>query len=347
MHSVVLIAFQRPGGAEVIEVAPAPLLLTVVIASHGEREGPACELRRARPAHIQPVIEAVEVDDAARRGRRILRHDGNCQKLLDLPASAVDGKAQAVRGRESVLKGRAELALHDVFAGIEQQHGRIDLARVLLHLRAVEPGRVLRRLPHRVQDEGEARIVAESKLQLGIPQVLFGRTVVAVAAGLEVGSAADVIERARLAAELESGAADSVAPGRAALRERGLGRTVLGEDLDHPARSIPVERREGSPHYLDPLRRTQIEVGGLPLAVGGGGGDPVRVKAHAANAELRMRTEPARGNLQVLRIVLPVLDDHAGHSRQALRQIDHRFALADGIGVDAVDRDRQFEAVAL
>src|SRR5439155_20570333 len=96
VHSVVLIAFQRPGGAEVIEVAPAPLLLTVVIASHGEREGPACELRRARPAHIQPVIEAVEVDDAARRGRRILRHDGNCQKLLDLPASAVDGKAQAV-----------------------------------------------------------------------------------------------------------------------------------------------------------------------------------------------------------------------------------------------------------
>src|SRR5439155_25159696 len=123
--------------------------------------------------------------EAARRGLRILRHVENGHKLFDLTASAVDGKAQAVRGRESVLKGRAELALHDVFAGIEQQHGRIDLAWILLDLVVSKSGRVLRRLPHRVQDEREARIVAASNLQLVIPQFLFGRTAVAVAAGRE------------------------------------------------------------------------------------------------------------------------------------------------------------------
>src|SRR5206468_10054839 len=144
-------------------------------------------------------------------------------------------------------------------------------------------------------------------------EILFRRAVVAVAGGLEVGSTADVVERAGLPAELQSGAAGSIAPGRAALRERGLGRTVFGEDLDNPARGVPVERRERSSHHLYPLGRAEIEVGGLPLAVGRRGGDPVSVEANAANAELRARPEPARRYLQVLGVVLAVLHDHAGY----------------------------------
>jgi len=159
--------------------------------------------------------------------------------LLDLPASAVGGKAQAVRSREPLLHGRAELVLHDVFAGIEQQHVGNDLARVLLHLRAREPRRVLRRLLHRIENQGNARIVAQRELQLGVSEILFGRAVIAVAGRLKVGSASDVVERSGLAAELQTGAAGSIASGRAAQRERGLGRTVFGEDLDDPAEAFP------------------------------------------------------------------------------------------------------------
>jgi hypothetical protein len=67
----------------------------------------------------------------------------------------------------------------------------------------------------------------------------------------------------------------------------------------------------------------------------------------AAHSESRVRAEPARRYLQVLGVVLAVLHDHAGYPRQALRQIDHGFALADRVGVDAVDRDRKVEAIAL
>jgi len=47
--------------------------------------------------------------------------------------------------------------------------------------------------------------------------------VIAVPGGFEVRSVADVIERARLAAELESGAAGFITSDRAAHRERGSG----------------------------------------------------------------------------------------------------------------------------
>src|SRR5207245_7067258 len=104
------------------------------------------------------------------------------------------------------------------------------------------------------------------------------------AGGVEVGSAADVVELTRLAAELESGAARSVAAGCTVYRKRGLGRTVFGEDLDDPARGIPVERREGSPHHLDSLRRAEVEIGGLSLAIGRSGGNAVRVTTKTASA---------------------------------------------------------------
>jgi len=101
------------------------------------------------------------------------------------------------------------------------------------------------------------------------------------------------------------------------------------------------------PHHLDSLGRTEVEVGGLPLAVGRGGGDAVGVKPYAAHAELRVSTEPARGDLQVLRIVLTVEDNHAGHPREGLGQVDHGPPVAYDVGIDPVDRDRKIEAVAL
>ena len=162
-HGVVLVTFQLTQvGPKAIDVSPASLLLIVVIGTEGERERLAGEVRRTRPAQVEPVVEAVEIDHPAGRSRgRSLRRDRDREKLLDLPASTVGGEAQAVRSREPVLHGRAELALDDALAGIEQNHRGIDLPGVLLHLCAVEPRRVLRRLPHGIQDQRKTCIVAE------------------------------------------------------------------------------------------------------------------------------------------------------------------------------------------
>src|SRR6267143_5984874 len=87
-RGVVLVALQWPGPAVVVGVAPSPLFLVVVIAPHGEREASAGELRRARPAQVEPVIEAVEVDDTARSKRA---GAAKREKLLDLTAPSVGG----------------------------------------------------------------------------------------------------------------------------------------------------------------------------------------------------------------------------------------------------------------
>ena len=95
-HRVVLVAFQSASGSEIVDVAPAALLLIVVITSQREREGLAGKFGRVRPAQVQSVVETVEIDDGARRSLCILRRDRNCKELLDLPAPAVSGKPQAV-----------------------------------------------------------------------------------------------------------------------------------------------------------------------------------------------------------------------------------------------------------
>ena len=76
-----------------------------------------------------------------------------------------------------------------------------------------------------------------------------------------------------------------------------------------------------------------------------GGGNTVGDQAHAAHAEGGPCAKAARGNLQILRVVLAVLRDDAGHTIQRLGQIDLRFVFADDAGIDAINRHRQIEAV--
>src|SRR5258705_136236 len=82
----------------------------------------------------------------------------------------------------------------------------------------------------------------------------------------------------------------------------------------------------------------------VALAVGHRGRDAVGDEAHAAHAEGRARAEAARGDLQVLGVVLAVLHHEAGHAPQTLGEIHLRPALAQLIRVDPIDRCRDLQA---
>ena len=63
-------------------------------------------------------------------------------------------------------------------------------------------------------------------------------------------------------------------------------------------------------------------------------------QAHAAHAEGRTRAEAARRNLQVLRVVLPVLDHDAGHAPERLGEVHLRPRELAGVdGDEHADRD--------
>jgi hypothetical protein len=80
----------------------------------------------------------------------------------------------------------------------------------------------------------------------------------------------------------------------------------------------------------------------LALAVRHAGRDAVGVQAQAAHAEAGARTETARADLQILRVVVAVRDHQAGHTRHRLGQVDHRARAAQRGGIDNADRIRRF-----
>ena len=105
------------------------------------------------------------------------------------------------------------------------------------------------------------------------------------------------------------------------------------EQGDHAARAVAVERREGPAQDLDALGAGQVEVGDLARAVGHGGRDAIGVETQAPHAEARARTEAARADLQVLRVVVAVVDGEAGHALQRFREVHHQAACAYLLGV--------------
>jgi hypothetical protein len=117
----------------------------------------------------------------------------------------------------------------------------------------------------------------------------------------------------------------------------------FGEDLDHTARRVAVQRRERPAQHFDALGRAEIDVRELTLAVRQGGGDAIDVEAHATDAEGRSGAEAAHRNLDVLGVVLAVASEQARHPAEAFRQIDLQPGVADAGAVDPVDRRRHIE----
>ena len=122
------------------------------------------------------------------------------------------------------------------------------------------------------------------------------------------------------------------------------GLAVLGEDRDHAAGGVAVERREGPAQHFDVIGRAEIELRELALPVGHGARNAIGVQPHAAHAEARARAEAAHGELQILRVVLAALHGDARHLVERLGQVDLQLTLADLLRIDAVDRDRQIKA---
>ena len=93
--------------------------------------------------------------------------------------------------------------------------------------------------------------------------------------------------------------------------------------------------------------RAELDVRDLALAVGQRGGDAVDVEAHAADAEGGACAEAAHRDLHVLRVVLAVAREHAGHGGERLGDVDLRARVAHLVAVDAVDRRRHVEGARL
>ena len=110
---------------------------------------------------------------------------------------------------------------------------------------------------------------------------------------------------------------------------------------------VAVDRRERPAHDLDALGAVEVEGRRLALAVRHRGRDAVGDEADAAHAEGRAGAEAARGNLQILRVVLAVLHIDPGHPGQRLGSVDPRLVGADFAGIDDVDRGRQIETAVL
>jgi hypothetical protein len=97
------------------------------------------------------------------------------------------------------------------------------------------------------------------------------------------------------------------------------GLTRRGADQrNHAARVGAIQRRERAAQDLDALRTGNVEVRHLSLPVGHGRGDAIGVQAQATDAEGGARTETARADLQVLRVVVAQVDHQAGHAVQRL-----------------------------
>ena len=119
---------------------------------------------------------------------------------------------------------------------------------------------------------------------------------------------------------------------------------ALGYDVDHAAGGIAVHHREGTAQYLDALRGAEVEMRHLALAVGKARRDAVGNQAQAPDAEGRTPAEAARGDLQILGVVLPVLHHDARHPAERFRQVDHRPGPPDILRLDTVDGGRHLHA---
>ena len=270
------------------------------------------------PAQVGAAVVARQRDHAAGVEGAGLRRHGDRLELRRAAVAGVDEQAQRIlrarcAGRRSLrpASGRRSSCVS------KRQRRRVDAARVGLELGPRQAERVLRaRQVEAVDDDRERAAEVVGELQLGVADRALGGAVVAVAVGAKVARRDDVAQARRRAARLRAEPHDAVAAAGDAEVERRPRRRVFGEDLDHAARGVAVERRERPAQHLDAIGRAEVDVRELALAVGERRRDAVDVEAHAADAEGRARAEAAHRDLDVLRVVLPVACEQARHARR-------------------------------
>ncbi|MCW0415218.1 hypothetical protein NB689_000972 [Xanthomonas sacchari] len=297
------------------------LLLAVGIGADGELERAAAQFALPGPARVETAVVAVQVDHAAGIERVALRAHRDREVLGDV---AAPGVAHQPPGLLVHLLGedRAGLHLAGGLAGVELAGGGSGLARVGGDLGAAQAQRILRigRL-QRVEQQVQAPPGRQVDADLGVEGGALGAAVVAVAVGAEMGGRQVVVDVPLLAQRLRAEGSGAVAADRTAQPPRIVRLAVGAPQLHHAAGRVAVQRRERPAQHLDALAAEQVEVGQLALAIRHRRRDAVQQQANAAYAERRARAEAADRQLGVLRIVLAIAREQAGHPDQRLGRL--------------------------
>ena len=332
--------------AQVVDVATPPLGHALVL--------DACHTLDLalpyRPALVvldaQAAETPVQVDRTAGRGGGCLGAQGNGQLVVQVARAVIGRDGDIARGVELVQRHHTHLVLRHHLAGVLVVSRFDGLARVGLELRAGQAQRVERQgLVKQVHDHSDLRLLGGIDAQLGVQLPALGGAVVAVAIRLEPGVVEHVVQLARLPARVEPDLAHAVRPHEHRCPHLGRGRTVSREHLHHARRRVAIHLSQWPAQHLDALGRRQADGRGLPLPVGHGGRNAVHDQARATDAERRARTRAAYGQLQVLRIVLPVQHRDAGDTVHGLRQVDLRPGGLQCVAPDCLDGSRRIKGL--
>jgi hypothetical protein len=234
---------------------------------------------------------------------------------------------------EVMRPGHAGLGLTHGLAGVEGQRRRCGLARVGIELRLGQPQRVLC-VQVLVAELPDDLVMLAAPAQAQVGQQPLGAALRPQAIGVEVGDAAAHLETvAQWRLQRQPLLAQAVAaPVHPHFRcARGDRRRIQGHDA---ARAVAVQRRERPAQHLDALGTGQVEMRDLTLPIGHRGGNAIRIEPQPAHAEGGPGPEAARAELQVLRIVLPLVGHQPGHAHQRLGQVHHRTGFAQRLLVD-------------
>ncbi|MNZ71102.1 hypothetical protein D3C78_894570 [compost metagenome] len=333
--------------AEVLEttaIIPAPVVI--------DAERQAQLSRNARhglqPAQGAAMEVAVEIHHAAATlavGDRRTR-DGEKLQHAALTGVSVDLQGGVT---EPALVVQAGLLVVDALAGVEQHRVGRHRTRVVVEAFPGLAQRVFRVvLFQAAEDQRQAAVVVGFQVEFGEGLIATGGAVVAIAVGIHARS----VEQEAGGAGLVAALGIDMVPAQVVAAEDSLRPdpwrpfSVAGEHLDHPAAVAAVERCGRPAQYLETLGHVEVEGRRLPLAVRCARRNAIHQQLDATHTECRPRAEAARGNLQVLGVVLAVLHHQAGHPRQRFGGVDAQLPLGDLPAVDAIHRGGLVEAAA-
>ena len=174
----------------------------------------------------------------------------------------------------------------------------------------------------------------------------LGRAVLAISMRFEATRRERVVDRPRVSARHRADAPGVEASQSEARLELGRAGWPLGEYVDHSSGGIAVEHREGSAQDLDAPGGPEVDVRDLRLPVRQRRRDAVDDHPQPAHAEGRAGAEAADRDLQVLRVVLPVVGHDTGQCGQGFGEVHLQLAVAEALQGHRIQRCRDVERVA-
>ncbi len=265
--------------------------------------------RRQEVAEIAPRVIVARRNSASLAGR--CRVDEAEPRLLERLAG-IELNVQRCRG-----------------ARVDGRHGRREAARVVGH-----------GLIGEVDDRQEIAVLAEIEIEPAREELVLVRALCPITVDLLIGQAHEVVQPLGLAAGLDLRFLEPIAAGRHANLRVGLSAAAFGGQADDAARCVAVQRGARAADDLDLTRCAEIDAIDRPLPIGERLGDTVDEHLDAANAELRARAEAADRHPQVLRKVVAVLHEHAGHAAQRFVQCQLLPRELNFVFADHADRRR-------